>query len=169
MREFGLAESTRCLDTSLDWTLVVGHNFDVKLPGAVAEESSCTPNIACAPSTAPGGPNAGALRRLPVAKKEPRVRVNRRQRASDATPGRAFAETPKGSRRRPPPPAGARPPAGLGQPSISEATGGQAAAPSLRAVPASVTAAHPKKGPAAAADVRAHFRPAYHGLRYRRS
>ena len=56
MREFGLAESTRCLDTSLDWTLVVGHNFDVKLPGAVAEESSCTSTTACAPATTAADP-----------------------------------------------------------------------------------------------------------------
>ena len=94
-----------------------------------------------------------------------------RKQAHAATPGSAFTSTPKGSRRRPPPPAhGQRIPAGLAQPAITEATGGQTAARSLPAVPTSVAAAHPQKGPARnTADVRAHFRPAYHGLRYRRS
>ena len=91
-----------------------------------------------------------------------------RKQAHAATPGSTFTSTPKGSRRRPPPPGGARSPAGLGQPSISEATGSQTEARRLPAVPTSVTAAHPEKGPAAA-DVRAFFWPAYHGLRYRRS
>lgn len=91
--------------------------------------------------------------------------------AHAATPGRALAETAPGSRRRPPPPAGARPQAGLAQPAITEATEGQTEARSLPAVPTSVAAAHPKKGPAAAADVHAFLRPAFcverdHGLRY---
>ena len=58
MREFGArGVDTLPLDTSLVWTLVCGHDFDVKLPGAVAEESSCTPSTLCAPATTAAGPN----------------------------------------------------------------------------------------------------------------
>ena len=111
------------------------------------------------------GPRTLERRRSACSTIRLRARANSANDAHAATPGSAFPETPKGSRRRPPPPAGARSPAGLAQPSLSEATGGQAEARRLPAVPASVTAAHPQKGPARnTTDVRAHFRPAYHGL-----
>ena len=65
-----------------------------ELPGAVAEESSWTPNTACAPATTAAGPNAGALRppcsssrtarALEQSRRaELRARINGRQRECD--------------------------------------------------------------------------------------